>query len=897
MTDASPGPIGPQLPVEAVVPELRAALADQLLAVLVAPPGSGKTTIVPLRLLDEPWLDGRRLLVLEPRRLATRAAAHRMASLLGERVGRTVGYTTRDDRATSDETRIEVVTEGILTRRLQNDPELSGVGAVLFDEFHERNLQTDLGLALTIDVAQSLRPDLRLLLMSATIDADRVAAALSDHLAGAPVPVITSASREHPIDVRHVPVKPPGGGRRVRRARHDRRELIRHVTAVVHQALDEEVGDALVFLPGVGEINAVAEALTDGGVPAEVHRLHGGLSLDDQDAALAPSVRRKVVLSTDIAETSLTVEGVRIVIDSGLARKPRFDTRTGMPRLQTITVSQASAAQRSGRAGRTEPGVAYRLWSKLEHAGRERQRAAEITQVDLAGLVLELRAWGLRDAESLFFLDRPPPKVWTEAEQLLKELGAIDNSGLLNDLGHQMVRLPAHPRLARMILEADSEADQRLACLVAAFLDERDPLAGNRPNPPADLGLRVQLLVGQPDRHDLKIDRRALRRVLRTAEDLARRSRLSWGRDGVTDGVDTNRIGRLLALAFPDRLAVARGSRGRFQLRTGTTAWVPDSDRLSNERFLVAADLDGKRADARIRLAAALDEVDVFDRFENRIETQVDLVIDDGRVMENRISRIGGVVLAEGKRRAQPGEEAAAALADLIRRDFSLLDWGGGSGRNGQGAKSRGGKADRAKSKKSKKSGKKQKGKGSGVTRSPGNRASAQRSQGNGLRYRVMALRDRFGDPWPDWSDDGLLDSLDQWLGPSLRAATSVDEVNRLDPNRMLERSLDHSLRADVAQLAPTHLDLPGGRRLPIDYREEGPTVSSRAQDFFGLAEHPQVAGRPVVIELLSPAQRPIQTTTDLLGFWSGSWAEVRKDMVGRYPKHHWPENPVTTGD
>ncbi len=873
------------LPVEEVVPDVRAALVGDRVAVLVAPPGSGKTTIVPLRLVDEPWLDGRRILVLEPRRLATRAAAHRMASLLDERVGRTVGYTTRDDRATSADTRIEVVTEGILTRRLQNDPELSGVGAILFDEFHERNLQTDLGLALTLDVAQSLRPDLRVLLMSATIDADHIAASLSDHL-DRPVPVITSASREHPIDVRYSPAKAPGGGRRQRRIRHSRRDLANHTATVINRALDDEVGDVLVFLPGVGEINAVADELADRDTPAEVHRLHGGLSLDEQDAALRPQMRRKVVLSTDIAETSLTVEGVRIVVDSGLARKPRFDTRTGMTRLQTVSVSQASADQRAGRAGRTEPGIAYRLWSKMEHAGRDRQRAAEITQVDLTGLALELRAWGLRSPDSLFLLDHPPPKVWAEAEELLADLGALDDSGLLNELGHRMVNIPAHPRLARMILEAETDADQRLACMVAALLDERDPLAGNRPNAPAGLGLRVQLVAGHsPDRHDLAIDRRALRRVMRTADDLARRSGVSS-----TAAVDAGRVGRVLALAFPDRLAVARGSRGRFQLRTGTTAWVPDSDPLSNEQFLVAADLDGKRSDARIRLAGALDQVDVFDRFERQIETQVELVADDGRIMEHRVSRIGGVILAEATRRAEPGPEAADVLGELIRRNVELLDWGGGATASTAPSSPKGATKNRNKSTKSNK--KKRKGKRSGATRPEGNRASAQRARGNGLRYRVMAMRARFGEPWPDWSDEGLLATLDSWLGPTLLAATSVDEINRLDPNRMLERSLDPTLRAEVEQLAPSHLELPGGRRLPIDYRTEGPTVSSRAQDFFGVTRHPEVAGEPVVVELLSPAQRPIQTTRDMPGFWSGSWSEVRKDMAGRYPKHDWPEDP-----
>ena len=774
---------------------------------------------------------------------------------------------------------------------------------MLFDEFHERNLQTDLGLALTLDARAGLRPELRVLLMSATIDAEAIATALGEHLdlgGGAEdrVPVITSASREYPIDVRYAPPKPPGGGKRRRSdfgvgmSALRRDDFARAVAAVVHRALDEEVGDILVFLPGVGEINAAAEQLEEDGVLAEVHRLHGSLSLDEQDAALQPSMRRKVVLSTDIAETSLTVEGVRIVIDCGLARKPRFDTRTGMTRLQTITVSQASADQRAGRAGRTEPGVAYRMWSKMEQAWRDKQRAAEITQVDLAGLVLELRAWGLRSPESLFFLDPPPAKVWGEAEALLDELGALDEGGGLTGSGRQMSALPAHPRLARMIADAENEGDRRLACALVALLDERDPLAPTRSagkgGPPADLGLRVQLLNGESPQHDLRIDRRALRRVARTADDLARRVGAGSG----TSGLDSTRAGRVLALAFPDRLATARGSRGRFQLRTGTTAWVPEADPLSGEQFLIAADLDGKRKDSRIRLAAALDQLDVFDRFERQIETQVSLVLDGGKVMEQRVSRIGGVVLAEAHRRAEPGSEAAEVLAEYIRRNPDVLNWGGSSGGSAQKSTPAKPRKKKGGSKGNKSKGTKSKGKGSGATRAKGNQASRQRAEGNGLRWRVMALRDRLGEPWPDWSDQGLLDSLDVWLGPSLLAVTSVDEINRLDPNRMLERSLDHVLRADVDRLAPTHIELPGGRRLPIDYREEGPTVSSRAQDFYGLRTHPTVGGQPVVVELLSPAQRPIQTTKDLLGFWSGSWAEVRKDMAGRYPKHDWPEHP-----
>lgn len=837
-----------RLPVEEVVDSLRSALTDPGTALLVAPPGSGKSTIVPLRLLDEPWLDDRRIMVLEPRRLATRAAARRMSDLLGERVGETVGYVTRDERRVGSATRIEVVTEGILTRRLQNDPELSDFGLVIFDEFHERNLQTDLGLALTLDVKQSLRPDLRLLLMSATIDADTIADALASHLSVRP-PVITSDSRQYPIDVRYAgsASKSKAGAKRrtAQRGRPNSSDPVPRVCRLIHRALDEEIGDVLVFLPGMGEIVRTERQLTDDGVLAEIHRLHGSLSLDDQATALAPSMRRKVVLSTDIAETSLTVEGVRVVVDSGLTRTPRFDTRTGMTRLQTVGISQASADQRAGRAGRTEEGVAYRAWSKMEQAVRTPQTPPEITEVDLAGLVLELRAWGVRTPESLFFLDRPPDKIWTEAEDLLTTLGALNESGDLTDLGRRMTSVPSHPRLARMILESDDDHEQRLACLLTALLDDRDVLSGMGRGAPVDLAVRVNLVI-DPSTVDGPVAReangRSLDRVARTAGDLMRRVGVGGSVHDVPPSVIESSVGRMLALAFPDRLAIARGSRGRYQLRTRTTAWMPERDALASERFVVAADLDGKRKDARIRLAGALDETDVFDRFADAIATQVTMEFgDSGKVMERRQSRIGGVILAEARRRAEPGEKTAAILADAIRRRPELLDWSGGSG---------------------------------------------------SLRHRVQLLHRRLGPPWPDWSDEALAADINSWLGPTLLAVTSINELNGFDPNRLVERTLDYSLRSEVDRLAPTEIDLPSGRTVKVDYDRETPTLSAFAQDFYGLTETPLVAGEPVVVELLSPARRPIQVTTDLAGFWSGSWAEVRKDMAGRYPKHNWPKDP-----
>ncbi len=841
------------LPVEEVVPELRVALAEGTAAVLVAPPGSGKTTIVPLRLLDEPWLGDRKVLVLEPRRLAARAAAHRMSDLLGTEVGGIVGYTTRDDRSTSAATRIEVVTEGILTRRLQSNPELADTGIVIFDEFHERNLQTDLGLAFALDVQTSIRPDLRILVMSATVDAERIARVLVKDEKGSDgersAPVITSDARQHPVDVRWAPPKPPGGGKRRRGpAGHHRFGIDEHIANLILQTLDAELGDILVFLPGMGEINRVQRRLEGAGAAAEIHRLHGSLPLDEQHAAIFPSSspvpRRKVVLSTDIAETSLTVEGVRVVIDSGLTRSPRFDAHTGMTRLQTVSISKASADQRSGRAGRTEPGIAYRAWSKIDHGTRKPHTPPEITQIDLASLVVELRAWGVRDPTTLTFLDPPATKAWDEAIELLTALGLLTGAddpfpGSLTDLGRTAMNLPVHPRLGRMIADAD-DGDQWLACILAALISERDPFRGKPSEVPTDLALRVGLVDRNADGPQgfgyPNADRRTVDRVRRVAKDLARRARI-----GGADRASTDNTGRTLALAFPDRLAIRRGTAGRFQLRTRTTAWVPEGDSLASEEFLVAADLDGQRKDSRIRLAAALDKDDLLDRFADQIEAQVTPVWDGDKLTIKRESRLGGVTLGSHQQRAEPGEQTAALIADRLASDITRLNW------------------------------------------------SDQRSA---IRHRVNLLHRTVGEPWPDWSNSTLAASVEMWMGPTLLGVIGIDEVNRLGPDRILERTLDPRLRGDLDRLAPTHLELPSGRRVEIDYSGDEPQVSSRVQDFFGLTETPTIGGQPILVELLSPAQRPVQLTRDIGGFWQGSWHDVRKDMAGRYPKHSWPENP-----
>ena len=820
---------GTGLPVEESIPALRQALAGPGLAVLQAPPGAGKTTIVPLRLLDEPWLAGRRIVVLEPRRLATRAAARRMASLLGEDVGATVGFTTRDERRVSPATRVEVVTEGVLTRRLQHDPELPGTGLVVFDEHHERNLQGDLGLALALDVRSSLRPDLRLLVMSATLDGERVARLLGG--AGPPAPVVASTGRAHPVEVRWLP-RPPAGPSRRGGQRH---RLEGAIASAVEQALrDEPTGDVLVFLPGAGEIRRVENLL--GFVDADVRPLFGALPAADQDAALQPSPgRRKVVLATDIAETSLTVEGVRVVVDGGQARVPRYDPRTGMTALQTVAVSKASAEQRAGRAGRTEPGVAYRLWSKMDHAARRPFASPEISQVDLAPLVLELACWGDATGSSLRWLDPPPSRPLEEGRQLLVLLGALDGEGRPTELGRRMADLPLHPRLARMVTVAASRGRGFEGCLLAALLEERDVLRGQRHEVPVDVAERVRLLA-EPGTHHPLADARAVRTVRERATDLARRA-------GVTpEPVDPQLCGAVLALAYPERVAQARGS-GRFRLRGGAGAWVPQTDPMATETFLVAADVDaGTRADGRIRLAAGLAPDDLpLDEVEEATTLTWDRARND--LVARITRRLGALDLGTYDGRPAPGPATTAALVQRVRASkLAALTWTDGA---------------------------------------------------RSLQQRVGFLRRHLGDEWPDLSDRALLADLGGWLAPLLTGATGRGDLDAIDLAKVLRGRLGWEQARSLDQLAPARLTLPSGRTVAVDYGTDPPSAAVRVQQVFGLREHPAVGGVPLVLHLLSPADRPVQVTSDLPGFWAGSWQEVRKAMAGRYPKHPWPEDPA----
>ncbi|MFZ4720004.1 MAG: ATP-dependent helicase HrpB [Ilumatobacteraceae bacterium] len=819
----------PDLPVLEALPALAAALRDGDSAILVAPPGAGKTTLAPLMLVGEPWLGGQRIVMLEPRRLATRAAARRMADLLGERVGDTVGYQTRDERHIGPSTRIEVVTEGVLTRRLQHDPTLDGCGLVIFDEVHERNLPTDLGLALALDARAAVRPDLRILAMSATPDTKGLLAVL-----GASTPVAHSDGRMHPVDLVWAPMSTS--------VRPSWNATVEAMATLVGRAVREQDGDVLVFLPGVGEIRRVQQLL-EPVLPdhVDVLPLAGALTLAEQDRALAPSPpgRRRVVLSTDIAESSLTVDGVRVVVDAGQARVPRFDQRTGMTRLTTVTTSRASADQRAGRAGRTEPGVAYRLWSKLEHGTRRAHLEAEITQVDLSGLALELAAWGT-PAPELRWADAPPARTLQQGVELLQRLGALDDDGRITERGRRMLRLPLHPRLAGMV-DAVAERDRGLACIIAALLDERDIFRGRQDDLPADLSLRVAVVAGQRS-HDAA-DRRDVGRVRERAADLARRAGVSPS----FDDVNPDHCGAVLAHAYPDRIAVRRSQPGRFQLRTGAAAWTPPTDPLADERFVVAADLDGKRDNARIRIGAALDAEALITALADQIERREALVWDKQRddLVERVELRLGGMVLDERVTTPQPGEATAAALLERVRATrLAVLGW-------------------------------------------------TERT--TALRHRVAFLRRELGDDWPDWSDAALLKSLDDWLAPFLLHATSRDDLARLDTEMLLTAGLDWDTSVRLAELAPPALATPSGRSVPVDYSRDVPTASVRVQDLFGQTTHPSVAGGRVALalELLSPADRPVQITRDLPGFWAGTWADVRKDMAGRYPKHQWPVDPA----
>ncbi len=810
-----------------------------------------------MRLLDEPWLDDRRIIMLEPRRLAARAAARRISQLVGDEPGGLIGYQTRDERVIGPRTRVEIVTEGILTRRLHNDPSLSAYGLVIFDEVHERNLPTDLGLALCLDARRTFREDVRVLAMSATADAERFARVLGS--ADESAPIVRSEGRMFEVEIVWAP--PPKQAR-----------LEDAVAPTIVRALKEHDGDVLVFLPGIAEIERVRRALTDGVLPVtvDVWPLAGALSQDEQDRALSPSPqgRRRVVLSTDIAETSLTVDGIRIVVDAGRARIPQFDVRTGMTRLTTVAASRASCEQRSGRAGRVAPGVAYRMWSKLEHGTRRAHLDPEISQADLASFALDISLWGTR-VEDLPFLQPPPPAAYAQARELLERLGALGTDGRITDLGRSMLELPVHPRLAKMIA-ASQPRERPLACLLAALIDERDVLRGSPDQRPVDLLVRVAVAAGlgstasdvlasETRLADVSVDSGAVRRLRTRTEDLARRSRvvMNWS------DIDPDRAAALLLFAYPDRVAIRR-QPGQFQTVSGTSAWIPRTDPLADEEFLVAADLDGNRKSSRIRVGLAVHEHDLYASMGDVL--QQDRVIkwnkERGDIVEHTTVRIGNMRITEHTTRPLASEETSHAIFEhLAQRRFSgLLD-------------------------------------AEPVRQLTARVEFLRRTLNDGEHSTTRTS----GETWPDWTQKNLVVTANEWLEPYLAGMTSLTDVDALNIETVLRSQLPWALGARLDELAPSRLTLVSGRTVSIDYStalrdDTQPIVDVRVQDVFGMRSHPTIAGGrvPLVLRLLSPADRPIQVTSDLPGFWAGSWADVRKDLAGRYPKHQWPIDPAS---
>lgn len=818
-----------ELPVDSLLPELRQVLAERSSAVLVAAPGAGKTTRVPLALLGEPWLAGQRILMLEPRRLAARSAARYMAATLGEQVGGTVGYRVRMDTKVGPSTVIEVITEGVLTRMLQADPALEGVGIVIFDEFHERHLHGDLGLALCLQTQSVLRDELRLLVMSATLEAEPVA----ELLGGAPL--LVSEGRAYPVET-HYAAKPVSG--RIEDA----------VARAVLEAVQRQEGDALVFLPGAAEIHRVAGLLrASAGLPTgtDVVPLYGALSPEAQDRAVSPAApgERKIVLATTIAESSVTVRGVRIVVDSGLSRVPRFSPRTGMARLETVPVSVASADQRRGRAGREAPGVCYRLWTEQEHRMLQPQSEPELLGADLAPLALELAIWGIADPfEELAWLTKPPAAAYAQALELLRELGALDPAGKPTAHGKAMAELGMHPRLAHMVLVAKPLGLGEAACELAALLGDRDLLRQTRS---IDMRLRVDALRGGAAAGE-QPDAAAIKRLAAEAREWMRSAGMTPQPRGQASASADSATGLLLALAYPDRIAQRRGD-GRFLLRSGRGAAVQELQPLSNAPYLATAELEDSGTDSRILLGAPITLAEIERHFADQIIHEADVRWDRaaGAVRARRKIRLGALVLKDTQLENAVPELVMEALFSGIRElGLDMLPW---------------------------------------------------TKQARQLQARI-ALMHTHNASWPDVSEEALLASLPDWLGPYVGGMRNRNDLSRLNMAQIMESLLSWQERTQLDEEVPTHMAVPSGSRIPVDYSDPGaPILAVRLQELFGLQQTPRIAGGklPITIHLLSPAHRPVQVTQDLASFWQNTYFEVKKDLKGRYPKHYWPDNPL----
>ena len=823
-------------PIDAVVPRLQQTLGQHRIVLLTAQPGAGKTTQVPLALLQEPWLIPKTIIMLEPRRLAARAAARRMSNLLGEAIGTTVGYRTRLDTKIGLNTKLEVVTEGILTRILQHDPSLQNYGLVIFDEFHERSLQADLGLTLCLETQKVFRDDLRLLIMSATLDV----AAISQQLKQAPV--ITCEGNMFPVETRYVG-KPP------------LKDFAQQVAQTIYRLLKTDQGNMLVFLPGAGEIRRVGRLLSD--LPLSPHTLiaplYGDLSAQAQDQAILPPPAgwRKIVLSTNIAETSLTIEGIRLVIDTGLMRVSRFDPRSGMSRLTTITISQQSAEQRRGRAGRLEPGLCVRFWSEAEQRTLTPRTAPEILDTDLTSLALELARWGIRNPQELLWLDLPPAGALTRARQLLHSLGALDTQGHITAHGQSMADLSMHPRLAHMVITGRDLGLGTLACDLAAALSERDLFTGSISRTHADLRTRFDSLYswshGQRDKETP--EKGTLKRIRQASQTWQRALRITTPTHPPKQQID--RMGLLLALAYPDRIAqrTSDGSR-RYRMSNGRLVQFHQPDPLEHEEYLIIADLDGTQPVSRIYMAAPISREDLITRCTDLIQATESVTWDESAqaVLAYRQHRLGELILGESR---LPDPDPELVLAELLKgirsKGLSCLPW---------------------------------------------------TSTLKNWQARIQFLHRVTGpkSAWPDVSDDTLLHTLDHWLGPYLTNLASLNQLKRIDLSWPLQALLTPEQRRTMDALAPIHLTVPTGSHIPLDYQSgEIPILAVRLQELFGQCDTPRlVNGRvPVLIHLLSPARRPVQVTQDLKSFWATGYQAVKKELKGRYPKHDWPDNPL----
>lgn len=828
-----------QLPIHKILPELRGHLASREAVILSAPPGSGKTTVVPLALLTEPWLAEKTVLMLEPRRLAARLAAGFMARQLSEEVGRTVGYRVRFEAKVSSATRVEVVTEGVLTRRLQNDPELTGVGLIIFDEFHERNLQGDLALTLCLDVIGGLRDDLKLLIMSATLDTGGISRLLDN------APVVTGSGQTYPVAMEYSRASQP-------LAPHPR-EIALQMAGAIRKALAEQPGDILAFLPGGAEIRHT-QALLNAGVPSAeiaIHPLFGDLSLAAQTAAVQPDRqgRRRIILATPIAETSITIEGIHTVVDSGWKRRPQFDPNSGLSRLTTQRISRASATQRTGRAGRLGPGHCYRLWSIGEDHGLKPFDPPEILGADLSQLVLDLARWGVHDPDRLRWLDPPPAGHFSQAQSVLRTLGALDLQGHITPLGKKIAELPTHPRLGLMLLTAAKHGAASLACDLAALLSERDIIKGRERS--ADIEDRLHALAafrtdGRAAAQSLGADTDGCRRVEQSSRQL--RDHLSKpARHKSTD--TAMNAGELLALAFPDRIGQRRAEKqGQFKLTSGRGAVLPPHDRLMAHEYLAVAELDAGRTEGRIFLAAPLDRESLLTLFSDRLQREEKVFWEEqsNTVKAQQIMRLDELILKTTPL-AKPSPEAmlAALLSGIRIRGLALLPW-----------------SDNARE----------------------------------LQARLQCMQLWQSEAgWPDVSDAYLLENLEQWLAPYLTGMRSGEHLKKLDLAAIFAALLDWQHRSQLDREAPTHLTVPSGSQVKLRYTPgEPPVLAVRLQEMFGLADTPRICNNtvPVLLHLLSPARRPMQITQDLRGFWEGAYHEVKKELRGRYPKHHWPDDP-----